>query len=489
MNKLEHFMLPEQSNSLYTKEAISSISLTRDIAEKINELIDSYNELSKLDLEWKQEQEGTIRKGVIYMKDNLLNSINDLLNAVGLDFIDTKIKNYTTILKSQIDNLISEYESVSSGEKDEELIDGRVSYDGSGYKTIGEHIRIVTNTIKDLIDNLEIEYYTKEDLYINIKSNTSKTEGAFFRIPDSDIVSSDLWNCYILDVQPKEKYRIKTYTVSAGRCVAFISEPLTASDRNLAFDYIPETSSSGEIMEFTVEVPDNAIQMIVNENPTECECIIGKCYGYKYVKTESENNDYLTGKTLICCGDSITEGANPDGDYFTNYAELVALRHKMICVKDGVGGSTISNIGNGKSFTEERYLKHTDFDYLTIWFGWNDNAYSELGTINDEVDTTFYGAYNKVLAHYITNYPTKKIGIIVPYVDNQEIQNAVRELSIKFGVPCLDLADSNKCSLLWGTENEFNLARRNALTYDGLHPNQDGYNFLSTMYEQFLLSL
>ena len=36
MNKLEHFILPEQTNQLYEKEAVSSISLTRDVAEKIN---------------------------------------------------------------------------------------------------------------------------------------------------------------------------------------------------------------------------------------------------------------------------------------------------------------------------------------------------------------------------------------------------------------------------------------------------------------------
>lgn len=79
MKKIEHFMLPEQTNQLYKKEAISSISLTRDIADKINELVDAYNAVSEWNLEKHQEQDGTIRKAVLYMKDNLLNSLSDLM--------------------------------------------------------------------------------------------------------------------------------------------------------------------------------------------------------------------------------------------------------------------------------------------------------------------------------------------------------------------------------------------------------------------------
>ena len=79
MNKIKHFMLPEHTNKLYTKEAISSISLTRDVAAKINEIIDALNKMEDTDLLWKHEQEGRIEKGVLFMKDNLLNSLHDLL--------------------------------------------------------------------------------------------------------------------------------------------------------------------------------------------------------------------------------------------------------------------------------------------------------------------------------------------------------------------------------------------------------------------------
>ena len=70
MNKIEHFMLPENTNNLYKNEAISSIALTKDVAEKINELVDAYNQFSNDDMLWKQEQDGKIRKAVLFMKSS-----------------------------------------------------------------------------------------------------------------------------------------------------------------------------------------------------------------------------------------------------------------------------------------------------------------------------------------------------------------------------------------------------------------------------------
>ena len=207
----------------------------------------------------------------------------------------------------------------------------------------------------------------------------------------------------------------------------------------------------------------------------------------------AKKSDALYGKKLACVGDSLTEAVNPNGGYFINYAELVALRHDMEVYKDGRGGTTMCNVDGHHPFCwDDRYKAvPSDFDILTIWFGWNDAYYGTLGTISDTEDTTFYGAYKKVLDYLITTYPTKKIGLIVPYgnvlVDSFKV--AVRELSEMYGVPCLDLADGKQCSLLWGMDNDAQLTRRAALTYDGTHPNQAGHEYLSTMYEEFIKRL
>ena len=152
MKRIENFMLPEHTNSLYENEGISSIGLTRDVAEKINELVNAYNELYEQDLEWKQTQEGTIRKGVLYMKDNLLNSLNELMVLFrDSGFIDKR-------LEYHVDSLRSQFNMAMSGlTVDSEVIDGRVGASGEQYMTIGNAIRgQVKNmcyTVKTVITN------------------------------------------------------------------------------------------------------------------------------------------------------------------------------------------------------------------------------------------------------------------------------------------------------------------------------------------------
>lgn len=79
MKKIEHYILPENVNGLYKQEASTAISLTRDVAVKINEIIDFVNSFEGQHLAKDQEQDGRINKAILYMKDNLVNTLNDLL--------------------------------------------------------------------------------------------------------------------------------------------------------------------------------------------------------------------------------------------------------------------------------------------------------------------------------------------------------------------------------------------------------------------------
>ena len=82
MKQIEKYMLPKQTNDLYKNEAISSISLSKEVASKINELVECYNELIKIDNKRELENDGRIRKAILYMKDNLLSTINELLTTI-----------------------------------------------------------------------------------------------------------------------------------------------------------------------------------------------------------------------------------------------------------------------------------------------------------------------------------------------------------------------------------------------------------------------
>lgn len=82
MEKITKFNLPEVTEDLHISEAKSSISLTKEVASKINELVDAYNELNTTRYDVLNNHEQTIRQGVMYMKDNLANTINELFTKM-----------------------------------------------------------------------------------------------------------------------------------------------------------------------------------------------------------------------------------------------------------------------------------------------------------------------------------------------------------------------------------------------------------------------
>ena len=345
---------------------------------------------------------------------------------------------------------------------------------------------------------LTIEGYTKTSMkWVDVKSEAEKTKGKFWLSNDA-AADAGQWSYYTMPVSGGERFRISTYTVSSGRAFYVYNSSgirlMVYPTENIVVNGV------GVVIDETITIPDGAATLICNEETTFAPLILQKLIvetsdmGFILDPSYIDKRNYLSGKKIVFCGDSITEAVNPDGGYFDSYGEIVAKRNGMVFVKDGISGSTMANVDGKNPFCAGRYLNHTDFDYITLWFGWNDGAYSAVGTIDDTDDTTFYGAYKKVLSHYVTTYPTKKVGVIVPYMPNymenaEAIQKAVRDVSAMHGVPCLDLLDHSRCSLIRGEANDAQKARMNALTYDGTHPNQAGHEYISTMYEHFLRSL
>jgi hypothetical protein len=155
MNEIKHFLLPENSNKLYTNEAISSISLTREVSEKINEIVDAFNALNKDDMEWKHENEGRIRKAVIYMKDNLVNSLQDLLDALKNEgFIDERIQENMKALIDETKELTGRLDNiVSAVTVDSEVIDIRVDTKGKALASAGAQVRKIEELVNGILSN------------------------------------------------------------------------------------------------------------------------------------------------------------------------------------------------------------------------------------------------------------------------------------------------------------------------------------------------
>lgn len=156
----------------------------------------------------------------------------------------------------------------------------------------------------------------------------------------------------------------------------------------------------------------------------------------------------LYGKKYIAAGDSYTawsDASYPDGIYAgqnVTYDREIRLRNGMTGDNAGLSGSTMTyKSGESvRSFSEGRYLEiPQDTDYLTIAFGINDSASRSIGNLGNTENTTFYGAWDKVLKYYAINRPDMKIGIICFLRQGQdETHRAIKEIAKHYGVPLLD---------------------------------------------------
>lgn len=227
-------------------------------------------------------------------------------------------------------------------------------------------------------------------------------------------------------------------------------------------------------------------------------------------------NSKLYGKKLCVCGDSLTYGAYADSDQDGNrktYAYYTAKRNNMILTVNAVSGSCITTFkegetGGGASFTYgDEYARYKQLgenpDYITIWFGINDYTYlaktNGIGTIDSFDKTTFYGAWNTVLSYIINTYPTAKIGIIITYGASREIRDATRAICRKYGIPPLDFMGDESIPIIsdhgrdTGTvvDSTVLAKRRETFIYSGdsVHMNDAGYQYFSTIFENYLNSL
>ncbi len=127
----------------------------------------------------------------------------------------------------------------------------------------------------------------------------------------------------------------------------------------------------------------------------------------------------------------------------------------------------------------------------------NDSACTELGTVDDTTNETFYGAWNMVLEWLLVNRPFVKLGIILMSSGRHEYREAVRVCAQKWGVPYLDIAKDCNAPIFRFREEELNLGERAKEIYleryivcpENRHPNEAAHERLSYYIEQFLRGL
>lgn len=235
-------------------------------------------------------------------------------------------------------------------------------------------------------------------------------------------------------------------------------------------------------------------------------------------------SNILYGKKLVVCGDSFTQGdftgyVDENGlsgkdspviydkkrQMYKTYPWWIAERNNMELINEARCGSIMAlskeyladtenkDINLKQPFSVERYKKvPLDADYVLLQFGLNDMFCCNLGSIDDETNETFYGAFNLVLEYFLTYMPYAKIGTVVSnsYLD-RNYRQAIIDVSRKWGIPYLDLLEDDSVpSTLEKTSmcdkakklriNAFYVSEKNG------HPNLKAHELMSTVYEDFL---
>jgi len=279
----------------------------------------------------------------------------------------------------------------------------------------------------------------------------------------------------------------------------------------------------------TVTIPDGvsyvqfaSAEEITKDVVLEIEWLSGETVESKIREAVTTNttavNPILNGKKWYACGDSFTEGdftGISDSTLYTfqegtykgqriMYPQIIGLRNNMVVVNHAKCGQTmtvVSGIDNTFSlpdFTNGYQKISADADYITIRLGINDgNQSAPVGTIDDETNTTFYGAWNIVLRYLITNHPYAKIGVIISNGCGANYCDAMRAVCEKWGIPYLDMASDIQVPVLHRTTQRTNLCdeaktlrlKAFRVSESNTHPNVEAEYYESTFIENWLCSL
>lgn len=207
------------------------------------------------------------------------------------------------------------------------------------------------------------------------------------------------------------------------------------------------------------------------------------------------NNFRIIGRTEFsnltynAIGDSLTfgfTGFDSEGNQIrldTPFPSFVKNNLNLAQIyNNGLTGTTVANDTAVQGTflpmsNDERMATYENADIISVMGGTNDFSKNvNLGTIDTEDETTFYGGYKKLINYLITNNPTSLIFLITPpctqnvptaindkgYSRN-DITKAIKELGNYYGIPVLDMNSIGRLGYI----------NKSSWTNDGTHFTQD----------------
>ena len=397
-------------------------------------------------------------------------------------------------------------------------------------KYIEDHTEAIDQASVEALIAGKLDAITRTD-DVDALYRAVKHPNQFYNV-NNQVYESTQWDYYTLPVHAGDAFTINTIAGGTVRGWAF---------RDASGNQLSIAAYNGDVVQKEYEnatAPSGAAELIVNVKKitgyvlsiTQMGALIlnenrivyqGRLLP-KYLDALNQKSNVLYGKTLVCCGDSITYGADmaeeemvaPEIEAYqysaytkgwrrweanepAAYGYQIAARNSMVFYNGGESGACAQGSGGtstvpGFSAADGEYtLLPEHIDYLTLFYGWNDAACGSLGTIDDTANDSYYGAYNVVLPYLINKYPYAKIVLIVPFGTDAEHRQAIRELSDKWGLACFDMMQKGM-PLYWGKEADSAVdaaivaANRAKFQANGAHPNYHGHYQISTMLEAFL---
>jgi len=171
------------------------------------------------------------------------------------------------------------------------------------------------------------------------------------------------------------------------------------------------------------------------------------------------------GKTANFLGDSITFGIGTTNTTTDSYPSLLKSSLGFQTVRNyGISGSTVADHYNttGDNPMVNRFSEmDNNADLVVVFGGTNDysfNAFGAFGTMDDRVNSTFYGALHLTMSGLMSKYPNKTIAWFTP-LHRQYRQNPVRSSAT--------FADDGTGNWLITTSSSHSLSNNDPVRFDG----------------------
>lgn len=215
------------------------------------------------------------------------------------------------------------------------------------------------------------------------------------------------------------------------------------------------------------------------------------------------------GLKVLFLGDSITEGigaSSPEKAYVHVLADILGFKEY---INYGIGGTRIAR----QNKPSENKIHDLDFcrrveemdstaDIIVVFGGTNDHMHGDarLGTSQDELPDSFYGACNYLFRSLRLKYPMAKIVVLTPlrnvYSDDPKgngwrhfatytmdvYADVIKKTAAQHGLPVLDIFEDSDF-------NPFEADPGKRLYYDGSHPNDRGHALIAEKLALFMRSL